>query len=70
MSTKALPTAGRIYYSVPEAAARMRVSVAKIKAEIALGRLRAKNTSKTGEHGKTIISSEALDAWFEGLADA
>jgi len=69
MSTKALPSA-RVYYTVPEAAARMRISVAKVKAEIGCGRLRAKNSSLTGENGKTIISSEALDAWFDGLADA
>lgn len=69
MSTKALP-GNRVYFTVPLAAAHVHLSVAKIKAEIAAGRLRAKNSSRTGENGKTIIASDALDAWFEGLMDA
>jgi len=70
MSTKELSPGPREYFTIPEAASKMRLSVPKIKEEISAGRLRAKNTSPTGERGKTVISSEALDAWFDGLADA
>lgn len=70
MSTKALPKA-EVYFTTAEAAVRMRVSDRFIKREIAAGRLRAKNSDRTGNNrGKTIITASALDAWFDGLEDA
>lgn len=67
MTAKALPAA-RAYFTTREAADRMRVSVDVIRAAIATGALRAKNTSGT-TGGKTLISSDALDAWFDALPE-
>lgn len=70
MSAKALPKA-EVYFTIAEAAYRMRFSDKFIKGEINAGRLRAKNSDRTGNNrGKTVISAAALDAWFEELADA
>lgn len=70
MSTKALPKA-EVYFTIAEAALRMRVSDRFIKREITAGRLRAKNSDRTGNNrGKTLITATALDAWFDGLEDA
>lgn len=70
MSAKALPRA-EVYFTTAEAADRMRVSDRFIKREIAAGRLKAKNSDRTGNNrGKALISASALDAWFNGLEDA
>lgn len=79
MSTKTLPLKprGRTYFTTQEAAVHMRISVDLVRAAIGTGRLRGKWTAgrdpETGEKrpgGKTVISSEALDAWFDQLEDA
>lgn len=78
MSTKTLPRKpGRVYFTTPEAAAHMRVSVDKIRGAINDGRLKAKydagidpETGKRRPGGVFLISSEALDAWFDSMEDA
>ena len=65
-TTKAI--ASREYFNTREAADRMRVSIDVIRAAIATGALRAKNTSGT-TGGKTLVSSSALDAWFNALPE-
>lgn len=57
------------YFTLPEAAQRMRVAPDTIKRAIHSGRLRAKKSGANGG-GNYLISSGALDAWFEGLVDA
>lgn len=76
MSTKALP-AKRRYFDTRQAAEHMSVSVDTIRAAINTGRLRAKysagtdpETGKRRPGGKTLITAEALDAWFEEMEDA
>lgn len=80
MSTKTqqpAKTDTRTYFTAQEAAVRMRVSVDVVHAAISTGRLHGKWTAgrdpETGEKrrgGKTVISSEALDKWFDELEDA
>lgn len=55
----------------------MRVSVDLVRAAVSSGRLQAKYTAgtdpATGKRrpgGKILISSSALDAWFDALEDA
>lgn len=66
MSTAA-PTRPR-FFTIPEAAAEVRVSTKTIDRAIAAGALRAKlTTAKRG--GRRLIRREWLDAWFDGLPD-
>lgn len=57
------------YYTLDEAAERMRVSADTIKRAIHSQKLRAKKTGPNGG-GKYSIKDADLDAWFDGLVDA
>lgn len=56
-------------YKIPSAAEAYGVSQATIKRAIAKGTLRAKRSGENGG-GHHLISADALEAWFESLADA
>lgn len=59
----------RVSLRVEEAAAEVGVSHHVLREAIRLGELPAKRTGKNGG-GVLLISPAALEAWFEGLADA
>lgn len=56
------------YFDTAAAAERMCVKPSTIRDAIKSGELIAKRTSSNG--GRYLMSSDALDAWFDGLADA
>ena len=57
------------YFTRPEAAEYMRVSIEVITRAIHAGRLRARKTGENGG-GNYLISRVDLDAWFDGLVEA
>lgn len=60
-------------YTIPEAAADYGVSDKVIRAAIHSGNLRAKRAgrNKDGDGvGKYLLTTAALDKWFDSLADA
>lgn len=57
------------YYTLAEAADRMKVSQETLKRAIYAGNLRAKKTGANGG-GNYVFSSADLDSWFDGLVDA
>lgn len=62
-----------IALTIPDAAKAVGVTDKVIRAAIHAGELKAKRQSRNevGEgQGKYLISSKALEAWFESLADA
>lgn len=63
--TDALP---RLFLTRREAAQSAGVSLDTIERAIKSGRLRAKRTGPNG--GRYLISTAALQAWFDGLEDA
>lgn len=78
MSTKTLPgKSAQKYFTTSEGAEYVRVSVDTIRGAINNGHLRAKysagvdpTTGKKIPGGVLLMTAAALDAWFEGLADA
>lgn len=62
-----------IALTIPEAAKATGVHDKVIRAAIHAGDLKAKRQSRTADGepcGKYLISVKALEAWFDGLADA
>lgn len=59
----------RLYFTLDEAADRMRVSKDTIERAIRAQNLRAKKTGANGG-GKYLVSASDLDDWFDGLVDA
>lgn len=57
------------YYTLAEAADRMKVSKDTLQRAVYAGKLRGKKTGKNGG-GYFRFSSTDLDAWFEGLKNA
>lgn len=57
------------YFTLDEAADRMRVSADTIKRAIHAQKLKARKTGPNGG-GRYLVSATDLDAWFDGLIDA
>lgn len=57
------------YFTLDEAADRMRVSKDTIERAIRAQNLRAKKTGANGG-GKYLVRATDLDTWFDGLVDA
>lgn len=62
-------TTARLFLSREEAAQAAGVSFDTIKRAINSGALRAKRTGDNGG-GRYLVSTDALQEWFEGLKDA